>query len=184
MSGSRKLLLAFGIPVALLLLVQLVPYGRNHTHPAAGNPTMWDSPATRDLAQRACFDCHSNETRWPWYASIAPMSWRIQSHVTEGRGALNFSAFEPGNEQTAEAAGEAGEAVSKGEMPPRDYLLLHPEARLTPEEKRALVTGLETTFAAFGEKEGKRGGGAANPGTESDEDEEHEKREGRGESRE
>ncbi len=151
----RSRILATGLFtfVVLSIAAQLVPYGRRHTNPPDGALAAFDSPATRKLAERACFDCHSNRTRWPWYAAIAPMSWRIQRHVDEGREALNFTAFTPGEEKVAEAAGEAAETVTDGEMPPRDYLLLHPEARLTAAEKNALAHGLSVTFAAFGEGE-------------------------------
>jgi heme-binding protein len=152
MKASKAALLGFGAPVLLLAVIQLVPYGRDHTNPPAGRLVAWDSQQTQDLARRACFNCHSNETRWPWYASIAPLSWRIQTHVREGREKLNFTAFEPGNEKVADAAGEAAESVTKGEMPPQDYMLMHPEARLSYAEKQALVTGLEATFAGFGER--------------------------------
>lgn len=169
MTPTRKLALFLGVPVLLFAALQLVPYGRNHAAPADGQIVQFDSPATQKLAERACFDCHSNRTRWPWYASIAPISWRIQSHVDEGREALNFTALNTASEEGAEAAGEAGETVAKGEMPPNDYLLLHPEARLTAAEKDALVKGLNTTFAAFGEggeggeagEKGEKGEGAA-----------------------
>uniref|UniRef100_A0A832I730 Cytochrome C n=1 Tax=Eiseniibacteriota bacterium TaxID=2212470 RepID=A0A832I730_UNCEI len=158
---SRTAWLALGIPLAILVALQLVPYGHDRSHPPAGASPAWDSPRTLELAKRACFDCHSNETRWPWYASIAPASWRIQSHVREGREHLNFSAFDPSVEKVAEAADEAGEAVRKGEMPPWDYLLAHPEARLTAEEKAALIAGLDATFAGAGGRRGSRASGAA-----------------------
>ena len=160
---TRKLgavLMAF---VLVLVLAQLVPYGRDHTNPPDGTLASFDSPVTRDLARRACFDCHSNRTRWPWYASIAPASWRISHHVAEGREKLNFTAFDPTAEKVAEAAGEAGETVTRRTMPPRDYLLMHPEARLTPEESAALAKGLDATFVAFGEQRG-RSGHAEEPG--------------------
>ena len=80
--------------VLVLFVAQFVPYGLEHTNPPDGALASFDSPATEDLARRACFDCHSNRTRWPWYASIAPISWRVQQHVIEGRKKLNFTAFE------------------------------------------------------------------------------------------
>ena len=144
--------------VLVLFLVQLVPYGRGHTNPPDGTLASFDSPVTEDLARRACFDCHSNRTRWPWYASIAPISWRIQRHVTEGREKLNFTAFDATTEKAADAASEAGESVTKRKMPPKDYLLLHPEARLDPEESATLAKGLDATFAAFVQERGMSGG--------------------------
>jgi hypothetical protein len=162
MSIARKLKTGLVTLAAVLVAIQFVPYGRQHTNPSDGVLASFDSPSTRDLAARACFDCHSNRTQWPWYSSIAPISWRVQRHVDEGREALNFSAFDPTREEVAEAAGEAGETVAEREMPPNDYLLMHPEARLTPVERQALTRGLEATFAEFvsiheaerGEKDG------------------------------
>jgi hypothetical protein len=151
---SRAFVLGAVLAIGLIALIQLVPYGRQHTNPPAGTPVSWDSPRTLELARRACFDCHSNETRWPWYASIAPLSWRIQGHVDRGRRALDFTAFEPSRQQVAEAAGEAAESVHKGEMPPQDYLLAHPEANLRPDEKQELERGFAATFAAFAKREG------------------------------
>jgi hypothetical protein len=58
--------------VALFALIQVVPYGRSHTNPPVQSEPKWDSPQTRALAVRACYDCHSNETTWPWYTNVAP----------------------------------------------------------------------------------------------------------------
>lgn len=124
------------------VFAQLVPYGRHHTNPRIVAEPPWNSPATRTLAQRACFDCHSNETRWPWYSHVAPSSWLLQNHVDEGREALNFSEFST----TFEDAHEAGEAVRDLSMPPRSYLWLHPEARLSVAERQQLATGLDATL--------------------------------------
>lgn len=146
MSHRWKSLLAI-VSVAtlgLLLVAQLVPYGRDHRNPPIVAEPAWNSPATRALADRACFDCHSNETRWPWYADVAPMSWLVQSHVDEGRQELNFSDW---NRSTSEAD-EAAEAVREREMPPRSYLLLHPEARLTDAERDQLARGLGASLGA------------------------------------
>jgi hypothetical protein len=71
--------------VALLVAIQLVPYGRAHRNPPVGAEPAWDSPRTRDLAERACFACHGNTTTWPWYSTIAPVSWYVQRDVNEGR---------------------------------------------------------------------------------------------------
>ncbi len=159
MAPGRKLALFVFVPLAVLIVLQSVPYGRRHVNPPDGVVAAFDSPATQTLAERACFDCHSNRTRWPWYASIAPLSWRIQSHVMEGREALNFTAMDTGGENLTEAAEEAGETIMEGEMPPRDYLLMHPEARLTTAEKQALARGLERTLAPWGQEARREAGG-------------------------
>jgi hypothetical protein len=144
--------------VAVLLLIQLVPYGRAHTNPKVIEEPAWDSPATRELAVRACFDCHSNETKWPWYSNIAPLSWMVQDHVDEGRETMNFSEWN----RPADEADEAGEVVEEGEMPIPNYLWLHPEADLSVKEKALLIAGLNATLGGEGgegaERHGKRGG--------------------------
>lgn len=127
--------------VGALVVSQLVPYGRNHENPAVVAEPQWDSARTRELAVRACFDCHSNETQWPWYSNVAPISWLVQSDVDEGRGELNFSEW-----NRSQDADEAAETVREGEMPPRSYLLTHPDARLTDAQLTELADGLARTL--------------------------------------
>ncbi len=103
----------------------------------------WDSPQTRELAVRACFDCHSNETRWPWYSYVAPLSWLLSHDVDEGRQRLNFSEW--GTRRVRPGAFE--EQIRSGRMPERKYLILHPDATLTDAEKEALIAGLTRTAA-------------------------------------
>ena len=126
----------------VLLLAQLVPYARSHANAAVTGEPAWDSPETRALAVRACFDCHSNETAWPWYTNVAPMSWVTQRHVDEGRRKLNFSEYD----QRRGEADEAAETVREGAMPLFDYTLVHSTARLTDAEKQALADGLAATL--------------------------------------
>ena len=158
----RFAVLALGVAV---LLVQLVPYGRSHANPPVTQEPNWDSPRTQELAARACLDCHSNETKWPWYSNVAPVSWRIQNHVDEGRATLNLSRMD----RPQEDAHEAAEAVSSGEMPPKDYLLAHPEARLTQAERAELARGLAATLG--GEAGGKEGRWSEGSHDEDDDDE-------------
>ena len=120
------------VSVILFGVIQLIPYGRNHTNPQVVAEPSWDGQ-TRPVAQKACFDCHSNETVWPWYSNIAPVSWLIQRDVDEGRRNLNFS------EWPSRGSYEIGEVVSGGEMPPAQYLIMHPEAKLTDTEKQMLI---------------------------------------------
>ena len=139
----KRVLRITGIALgAGLLVAQVVPYGHRHTNPPVAVEPHWDSDATRALAKRACFDCHSNETRWPWYSHLAPSSWLLQNHVDEGREALNFSEWQRGFKE----AHEAGETVREQEMPPRSYLWLHPGARLSVGERKQLARGLDVTL--------------------------------------
>jgi hypothetical protein len=128
--------------VVLLVAIQVIPYGRDHSNPSVTQPIAWDSARTAELAQRACYDCHSNETSWPWYTNIAPVSWLSQSDVDEGRHKLNFSEWD----QLPRAAREADETVQEGEMPPWYYTILHPDAKLTDQEKQDLIDGFHATF--------------------------------------
>jgi hypothetical protein len=100
---------------------------------------------------RACADCHSNETRWPWYSRIAPISWLVRFDVDEGREHLNVSEW---GQQRKNKADEAAQTLREDEMPPWFYLIPHPEARLTKTETASFIQGL---VATFGEKKRGRG---------------------------
>jgi hypothetical protein len=141
-----KRLLGLGILALVVFfgLIQLVPYGRDHTNPPVLREPAWDSPQTRALVARACFDCHSNETVWPWYSHIAPASWLLQRDVEKGRDQVNFSEWDRGEQEVDDAV----EVIQEGEMPPWFYLPLHPEARLSGQEKAALIQGLSATLGA------------------------------------
>jgi hypothetical protein len=105
--------------------------------PARASGAIWDSLQIRELAVRACFDCHSNQTVWPWYSNIAPISWLIQRDVDEGRRKTNFSEWD----QTQREARESAETVQKGTMLPWYY----PWARFSPTERHNLIRGLAIT---------------------------------------
>jgi mono/diheme cytochrome c family protein len=128
--------------VVALLAIQLVPYGRDHVNPPVVAEPAWDSPETRALARQACFDCHSNETEWPAYSRVAPVSWLVQRDVVNGRAALNFSEWQRPQEEAQEAA----EAVLEGEMPMPIYQLVHAHARLSAGERQRLAQGLERSL--------------------------------------
>ncbi len=78
-----------GLIVVLFIGIQFIPV--NRTTPPVTTPIKWDSPQTEQLARRACMDCHNNETVWPWYSYVAPVSWEIYYDVVRGRQQLNFS---------------------------------------------------------------------------------------------
>jgi hypothetical protein len=142
--------LAFGGVAGLVLValaIQAAPFGRDHSNPAVTAEPAWDSPRTRELTVRACFDCHSNEVEHPWYSEIAPMSWAVQLHVEQGRDKVNFSEWD----QPQREGDESVETIVEGEMPPRYYTLFtHRGARLTDTEQRELIAGLEATLGTDG----------------------------------
>ena len=133
--------------VATFALIQAIPYGRSEVKSTgtAGEPT-WDSPATRDLVVSACYDCHSNEVKYPGYSKIAPISWMVASHVGEGRDKLNFSTYTTNKHGFRDVA----EVVQNGSMPPSYFTHFgrHPEAKLTDAQIEQLVAGLKKTFAS------------------------------------
>lgn len=135
----KKLLVSLILIAGVLFLgIQLIPYGKDRINPPVIQDAPWSSPQAREVARRACYDCHSNETTWPFYSRIAPVSWLVYRDVMEGRQELNFSEWRRG-EQDVE---DIGEVVTKGEMPPRMYLLTHPAARLSAADQALLLGGL------------------------------------------
>jgi len=125
--------------LAAFVLIQIVPFGRNHTNPPVTKEPAWDSPQTRQLVKRACFDCHSNETVWPWYSNIAPVSWLTARDVNGGRRHLNFSEWD----KPQRHAGHVVEETKGGDMPPWFYLPMHPDAKLSAAEQAALIAGIQ-----------------------------------------
>jgi mono/diheme cytochrome c family protein len=208
---TRNVLIAIGGLLGLWLLFSMPAWFMQTNPPVIAEPE-WDSPRTRELARRACFDCHSNETRWPLYSRFAPVAYTLASNVQEGREHLNFSewgtaqgstlrtteedddiaqvlltllagepstAYANGDEdedeeeereeeereeeeeereeeeeereeeeehEAGELAEEMIEEMVEGSMPPSEYLSMHPEARLTSEEKQELIDGIRATF--------------------------------------
>jgi hypothetical protein len=150
---SRAKLVVGGVAglVVVALAIQAVPYGWDRSNPSVSGEPAWDSPRTRELTVRACFDCHSNEVEYPWYAGIAPMSWAVQLHVEQGRGEVNYSEWDLPQEEGDESA----ETVIEGEMPPAYYsLLTHSAARLSDAERQQLIDGLKATFETDDRQDG------------------------------
>ncbi|MEI8102490.1 MAG: heme-binding domain-containing protein [Chlorobium sp.] len=148
--------------VILFAAIQIIPYGRDHKNPPVTGEPQWDSPRTKELFNRACKDCHSNNTVWPWYSSIAPVSWLTQVDVSFGRDAFNVSEWGRPEENEGD---KAAQEVREGKMPVFIYLPAHPEAKLNTAEKEELVKGL---VATFGDK--KSGGKGKEKGKDKDKD--------------
>jgi mono/diheme cytochrome c family protein len=147
MQRKRNMLKKFSLVVVALVVlgvaIQLVPYGRAHANPAVVAEPNWDSPQTKALYDRACADCHSNDTIWPWYSNVAPVSWLVQRDVDEGRRRMNTSLWGTQRIETHEVS----EVILEGEMPMGIYTIMHPEAKLTSSERQALAQGLLATFS-------------------------------------
>ncbi|WP_375723505.1 heme-binding domain-containing protein [Arcobacter sp. KX21116] len=133
-----------GIAV-VAVLIQFIPYGKDYTNPPVEKEPQWDSMQTKVLFDKACANCHSNKTTYPWYSKVAPISWLVASDVEEGRDHLNVSMW---GVQKRNKGDEAAKEVKGGDMPPFYYLPTHPEAKLTQAETQQLILGLEKTFGS------------------------------------
>jgi len=143
-SPLRRWLMRIGFALAAtLILIQLIPYGRSHTNPATTKEPAWDSPQTRSLFMASCGDCHSNQTSWPWYTNIAPVSWLTQRDVDGGRATFNVSNWDQPQDVSAQ---DIAETIRDGIMPPWFYPPLHPAAKLTHSEQRRLIAGMTNTL--------------------------------------
>ena len=131
----KKTMVTFSI-LALVIAIQLIQVERSNP-PITANLQV--PPAVSDVLHRSCYDCHSNETQWPWYSYVAPVSWMLSRHVHEGREHLNLSTWnENSSGKQAEIVHEIWEEVSEGQMPLRSYLLFHPKAKLSAAELEEL----------------------------------------------
>lgn len=129
--------IAIGVAVALLVLIQFVPVDRSNPPVTAA---LQPAGEVGEVLRAACMDCHSNETVWPWYSRVAPVSLFVARHVEEGREHLNLSTFgEADAERRDHMLEEVVEVVEEGEMPLRSYVLGHPGARLTEAQRSLLV---------------------------------------------
>lgn len=171
MRSRRWLVPALATLAVLFLVAQVLPVGPGADNPPVTGEPEWDSPRTRELAARACFDCHSNETEWPWYQRIAPVSWLVEHDVAEAREHLNFSQWD----RPQDHADDAAEEVEDGDMPLWRYLVVHPEARLSAAEREELARGLRATVGDGEQREA--------DGDEVGEDHEHDHGRGRGRGR-
>jgi hypothetical protein len=128
----------FTIAAVVLVAIQLVPVSRTS---GTGSVDAVGAPAdVLALLRRACADCHSPATVWPWYSRIAPVSWLVAHDVNHGREHLDFSTLRTlGARKQAKLLREIAGEVEEHAMPPRLYRLVHPEARLSEAERRVIV---------------------------------------------
>ena len=127
---KKKWKVILGSAVALMALIQFVPVQR--VNPPVGKD-LTASPDVKALLVTSCYDCHSHQTRWPWYSRVAPVSWLVASDVKEGRAHLNFSEWGSYPEDVQGLMKtEMYKLAQDGEMPPLPYRLIHHSARVSP----------------------------------------------------
>lgn len=133
------------LAVAVLAGIQFVPVTRDNP-PVRGGIAA--PPEVTTLLRHACYDCHSNQTQWPWYSYAAPLSWLIAHHVELGRKEVNFSEWGAYYPATRRRKLEwIGRALREEAMPPWSYRLMHPDARLSSSERRVLEHWIESVLA-------------------------------------
>lgn len=129
--------------LVILIGIQFIRPARNKSTVITANDITqhyFIPPDITEILQRACYDCHSNNTHYPWYTNIQPVGWWMQDHVNEGKESLNFNEFGSYSPKDQDhAMEEVAEVIEKNEMPLNSYLWMHGEAKLTDEEKTLLI---------------------------------------------
>ncbi|MDC0008235.1 heme-binding domain-containing protein [bacterium] len=144
------------IPIALLLVLVAMQFYRPEKNQAQGNHTKVFLDQTnppdevKSILQQTCYDCHSNNTNYPWYNNIAPVSYWLADHVKDGKKHLNFSDWENYSaKKAAHKLEETAEMVGEGSMPLKEYTWTHETARLTEEQRKAVVAWAEQTKSLY-----------------------------------
>lgn len=127
----------------LLVIIQFFRIDKTNPKIVAENDFIFQTNPPehiQTILKTSCYDCHSNESTYPWYTNVAPISWWIKHHINEAREELNFSTWAsyPLKKQKHKLE-EVYEEVEEGEMPLPSYLIVHSEAKLTTEQKNELV---------------------------------------------
>ena len=134
----KVLLQILGWSIATLILLQFIKIDVPPPPKATPQDEIKAPKEVMSILKKSCYDCHSNETKWPWYSNIAPISWQVKSNVKNGRNWLNFSIWNKYSQEKKQKLYRGMVNALKIKMPPAEYLLIHKEARLTPKERRVL----------------------------------------------
>ncbi|AZI67613.1 cytochrome C [Kaistella daneshvariae] len=136
------------ILLVAFILIQFFPIDKNNPEPTPQMDFLKikNTPEkTANLIRNGCYDCHSNESKYPWYSNVQPMAWFLKDHIDEGRKELNFSTFATYlTKRQAKKMEEAAELIEKNEMPLDSYIILHSEAKYTDAEKQELIHYFKT----------------------------------------
>jgi len=141
MSITKKILLAL---LGVFILIQFIKPAKNQSTAVTPDDIFVNFQAadsTKQLIRTACYDCHSNNTVYPWYAEIQPVAWWLADHVNEGKSELNFSEFASYKPKKADhKLEEVIEMIHEGEMPLKSYKLIHGDAKLSEAQKTGIIT--------------------------------------------
>ena len=134
------------LPGAAIVFAALQWFNPARTNPPVTNDFLAATKPPAGIAaslRAACYDCHSHETRWPWYSHVAPVSWLVVSDTTEGREHLNFSAWPAEPDRVAKKLDRINEVLDYREMPPKKYTLIHADARLTEAQRKEIMDWMD-----------------------------------------
>lgn len=141
MSITKKVLIALSV---VLIIIQFIKPAKNQSIAPTPNDIFANfeaSESTKQLIQTSCYDCHSNNTVYPWYSEIQPVAWWIADHINEGKSELNFSEFTSYTPKKADhKLEEVIEMIQEGEMPLKSYTLIHGNAKLSEVQKTEIIT--------------------------------------------
>jgi hypothetical protein len=158
MKNLKKILVRIvAVGVIAFVLIQFIQPA--HTNPPVKNDFLTATKAPDQVAtmfHAACYDCHSDETRWPWYSHVAPMSWQISQDVNEGRHHLNLSEWPSDPKSAWKRMEDMSDVIGDGEMPLKKYTLIHVDARLTDAQCNTLTQWLDTTVTAMKTQAGEK----------------------------
>jgi hypothetical protein len=140
----KKILIALAV---IFVLIQFFRPVKNQSASVSADDIFSKYPAeenTKVLVRKACYDCHSNNTVYPWYAEIQPVAWWLSDHIKDGKDELNFSEFASYTaKKAAHKMDEVMDEVKEEKMPLKSYLITHTEARLTVEERKGITEWAE-----------------------------------------
>ena len=129
----------FGIILLVFVLFQFIPYGKDKTNPKSDPALEIKAPQkVTSILKRSCYDCHSNQTKWPWWSYVAPASWSISDDVKGGREALNFSIWQKYTKKEKEKLKKGIYRTVAGPMPLPQYLWLHKDAKLSKNDVKTI----------------------------------------------
>lgn len=145
----RKILIGL---LVVLVIIQFIRPERNKSGEIGQYDItkVYNVPAdVQQILKRACYDCHSNNTTYPWYANIQPVGFWLQNHINEGKEHLNFSEFgELDEKKRAHAFEEIAEVIDEDEMPLKSYTIVHTNSKLSQSDKDVLLKWVETLYPA------------------------------------
>ncbi|SDM33472.1 Haem-binding domain-containing protein [Daejeonella rubra] len=141
MSITKKILIAL---LGVLIIIQFIKPAKNQSSAPSPNDIFANfqaSDSTKQLIRTSCYDCHSNNTVYPWYAEIQPVAWWLADHVNKAKSELNFSEFASYTPKKADhKLEEVIEVIQEGEMPLKSYTLIHGNAKLSEAQKTEIIT--------------------------------------------